>query len=178
VLYSLKDSAWKLADFGFASEANSQSVQISSKGRGTPCYRAPEFFADYKPGFTNKVDIWSMGCILYELAVGRRAFENDYAILEYRLSRKPPVVLLDDCFSSDEKDTIKKNIAVMLQVDPSLRPSALQQFKFTSYHFYNTGSETDKIHEADDNIYELSFNGDSSLKVKFNFRKVGRNPKH
>lgn len=119
-----------------------------------------------------------MGCILYELAVGRRAFENDYAVLEYRLSRSPPVVLLDDGFSSDEKDTIKNNIAFMLQLDPSLRPSALQQFNFTSYHFYNTGSETDKVHDADDNIYGPSFDGDSSLKVKFNVRKFGRNPKY
>jgi serine/threonine protein kinase len=156
VLYPLKDSAWKLADFGFASDANSQSFQTSSKGRGTPCYRAPEFFADHNPGFNNKVDIWSMGCILYELAVGRRAFENDYSILEYRLSRNPPIVSLDDNFSNDEKDTIKKNITVMLQLDPSLRPSALQQSDFSSYHYYHTGSETDKIN--DDNIHQPSLN--------------------
>jgi len=36
-----------------------------------------------EPGYNNKVDIWSLGCILYELVVGSKAFSHDFATLQY-----------------------------------------------------------------------------------------------
>lgn len=85
VLYSSKDSAWKLADFGFTCEGTSSQFQISGLVRGTSGYRAPELLAE-PATYTNKVDIWAMGCILHELAVARKAFINDQAVLDYRTS--------------------------------------------------------------------------------------------
>jgi serine/threonine protein kinase len=43
--------------------------------RGTPCYMAPELFAE---GATHSTasDLWSLGCVLYECAVGRPPFLN------------------------------------------------------------------------------------------------------
>ena len=86
VLYSRKDSEWKLADFGFTSEGTSRSVRSSSLSRGTPGYRAPELLSDTKSVFNNKVDIWSMGCILYELAVGQKRLKmiGLFSVIEVR----------------------------------------------------------------------------------------------
>src|SRR5271169_6862808 len=81
VLYSRKDSVWKLADFGFTSEATSTTLQTSVDGKGTPGYRAPELVRSSK--YNNKTDIWSLGCILYELAVGQKAFPDDFATFTY-----------------------------------------------------------------------------------------------
>lgn len=40
---------------------------------GTPLYAAPEIIAGSKH-YTNKVDIWSLGLVIYEMLTGRIAF--------------------------------------------------------------------------------------------------------
>ena len=40
---------------------------------GTPCYMAPELL-DEKP-YDYKADVWSVGCVLFELVALKRAFE-------------------------------------------------------------------------------------------------------
>lgn len=48
--------------------------------RGTPAYRAPELLMG-KYAFSNKVDVWYIGCILYELVVGQRPLLNPYGVI-------------------------------------------------------------------------------------------------
>jgi serine/threonine protein kinase len=63
VLYSSARECWKIADFGCTAEATSVHAPTTVMVRGTTSYRAPELLE--QPGnFTNKVDIWAMGCIL------------------------------------------------------------------------------------------------------------------
>jgi hypothetical protein len=50
--------------------------------RGTSGYRAPEVLRE-EAIYTNKVDIWAIGCIIYELAAGNKAFHEDWAVREY-----------------------------------------------------------------------------------------------
>jgi serine/threonine protein kinase len=50
--------------------------------RGTSGYRAPEVLRE-EAIYTNKVDIWAIGCILYELATGNKTFHDDWAAREY-----------------------------------------------------------------------------------------------
>lgn len=78
VLYSRRDGQWKLTDFGISAEATSKKAITTRYSQGTSSYRAPELLDD-EPTFTNKVDIWALGCILYELAKGRVAFREDWA---------------------------------------------------------------------------------------------------
>lgn len=82
VLYCLGEGVWKLTDFGISAEASSRSPCTTIFGRGSPSYRAPEVLAE-PASFTNKVDIWALGCILFELGTLKRAFEGDLAVLEY-----------------------------------------------------------------------------------------------
>ena len=69
-------NAWKLTDFGISAEATSKKAH-STAGGGTYGYMAPELLG-VTAHYTNKVDIWSFGCILYELACGKRAFAKMY----------------------------------------------------------------------------------------------------
>jgi serine/threonine protein kinase len=48
---------------------------------GTDGYRAPELINNSR--FNEKVDIWAMGCILYELIVSKPLFLNDSAVVQY-----------------------------------------------------------------------------------------------
>jgi len=48
-----------LGDFGVSCVADNHNNTFT----GTPTFLAPEFFEDVP--YTNKVDIWSLGCIWY-----------------------------------------------------------------------------------------------------------------
>ena len=75
----------KLLDFGLAKaiapgsegSTSSDSVLTTEAGRllGTPTYMAPEQ-ARGKP-IDRRVDVWALGCVLYECLTGRRAFDGE-----------------------------------------------------------------------------------------------------
>ena len=77
----------KLTDFGIARI----SKQDPEKGIwGTPSYMSPEQLREETT--THQSDIFSLGCVMYELLTGQRAFngENDFAII-YKITRESPV---------------------------------------------------------------------------------------
>ena len=61
----------KIGDFGISKILSSRSKAHSLVG--TPCYISPEL-CEGKP-YGPKSDVWSLGCLLYEMAALRRAFE-------------------------------------------------------------------------------------------------------
>jgi serine/threonine protein kinase len=75
-----------------------------------------------------------MGCILYELAAAKKAFENDYAVAQYRFGENVFVVELDETFDDHARNLISAHIRGMLQIEPSSRPSgAVLLTDFGSY---------------------------------------------
>ncbi|XP_070826330.1 serine/threonine-protein kinase Nek3 isoform X1 [Chaetodon trifascialis] len=62
----------KLGDFGSACLLNSSKAYAHTYV-GTPYYVAPEIW-DNKP-YNNKSDVWSLGCVLYELCTLRHPFQ-------------------------------------------------------------------------------------------------------
>ncbi|CAB1451654.1 unnamed protein product [Pleuronectes platessa] len=62
----------KLGDFGSACILNSSKAYAQTYV-GTPYYVAPELW-DNKP-YNNKSDVWSLGCVLYELCPLRHPFQ-------------------------------------------------------------------------------------------------------
>jgi serine/threonine protein kinase len=131
VLYSRQDAAWKVADFGLTMEGSSKGI-TTDHARGTPCYRAPELVNfSGKSHFTNKVDIWAIGCIQYELLFRKKAFPNDFSVHEYRLKHKvfksrfnipkdAAGVLTEHLTKAFLSDVLPQ----MLEIDASQRPSA------------------------------------------------------
>uniref|UniRef100_A0A8C5SPP1 non-specific serine/threonine protein kinase n=1 Tax=Laticauda laticaudata TaxID=8630 RepID=A0A8C5SPP1_LATLA len=64
----------KLGDFGIARMLNN-TMDFASTCVGTPYYLSPEI-CENKP-YNNKTDIWSLGCVLYELCTLKHPFEGN-----------------------------------------------------------------------------------------------------
>uniref|UniRef100_M4BW38 non-specific serine/threonine protein kinase n=1 Tax=Hyaloperonospora arabidopsidis (strain Emoy2) TaxID=559515 RepID=M4BW38_HYAAE len=68
----------KLCDFGFA-RAITHDTSLMKSIKGTPLYMAPELLQEKPYNYT--VDLWSLGVILYELAVGKPPFYTERIVL-------------------------------------------------------------------------------------------------
>ncbi|XP_075582292.1 serine/threonine-protein kinase Nek5 [Pelecanus crispus] len=64
----------KLGDFGIARQLNS-TTEFAHTCVGTPYYLSPEI-CENRP-YNNKTDIWSLGCVLYELCALKHPFEGN-----------------------------------------------------------------------------------------------------
>ncbi|KAJ6659229.1 hypothetical protein lerEdw1_019275 [Lerista edwardsae] len=64
----------KLGDFGIA-RILSNTMEFARTCVGTPYYLSPEI-CENRP-YNNKTDIWSLGCVLYELCTLRHPFEGN-----------------------------------------------------------------------------------------------------
>nr|XP_042698943.1 serine/threonine-protein kinase 36 isoform X3 [Chrysemys picta bellii] len=78
----------KLCDFGFA-RAMSINTMVLTSIKGTPLYMSPELVQE-KP-YDHTADLWSVGCILYELFVGTPPFYTNSIFQLVSLIVKDPI---------------------------------------------------------------------------------------
>jgi hypothetical protein len=90
-----------------------------------------------------------MGCILYELAVGRKAFCNDVATIEYKYRGKELLHPVPETFTTDSQEDITRNILVMLRVDPLERPPAGNLLEEFSGYCVLIGAHESGRHQQD-----------------------------
>ncbi|KAG8125270.1 hypothetical protein E2320_020502 [Naja naja] len=83
-----KEGMIKLCDFGFARAMSIQTMVLTSI-KGTPLYMSPELVEE-KP-YDHTADLWSVGCILYELYVGTPPFYTNSIFQLVSLIIKDPV---------------------------------------------------------------------------------------
>ncbi|KAM9020293.1 serine/threonine-protein kinase Nek5 [Ara ararauna] len=106
----------KLGDFGIARQLNS-TMEFAHTCVGTPYYLSPEI-CENQP-YNNKTDIWSLGCVLYELCALKHPFEGNslhQLMLKICRGRFHPVSLN---YSYD----LRILISQLFKVSPSDRPS-------------------------------------------------------
>ncbi len=67
-----------MVDFGICKTIDSEETKIdlTSPGVGTYWYLPPEVFDECKPHVSPKVDIWSIGVVLYQMLYGKCPFES------------------------------------------------------------------------------------------------------
>ena len=69
----------KIADFGICSNLSTSKVFLKRTTAGTALYMAPEVLLEKK--YAYDCDIWSLGCIVYEMFSGKKPYWNgDYVI--------------------------------------------------------------------------------------------------
>ena len=84
----------KLIDFGFAAHVNKET-DLHKSVLGSPLYMDPRLLQKYIhtgnidiTGYDEKIDIWSLGNIFYQMLTGKNAFETkDIKILEEKIEK-------------------------------------------------------------------------------------------
>ena len=84
----------KIIDFGFAAHVD-KKMDLHKSVLGSPLYMDPRLLQKYThkgnidiTGYDEKIDIWSLGNIFYQMLIGKNAFEtNDIKILEEKIEK-------------------------------------------------------------------------------------------
>lgn len=119
-IFMTRSGLLKLGDFGI-SRTLSHDNDFATTGIGTPQYLSPEICRQQK--YDYKSDIWSLGCVLYEMCALRPAFPgNDWADLFQNILRARYAPIPTPQFSNHLCELVK----VMLRPEPNRRPSASQ----------------------------------------------------
>jgi len=112
-IFLMKNGLLKIGDLNVSKIAKSNMARTQT---GTPFYLAPEIWKDLP--YDYKCDIWSVGCIIYELCTSRPPFRGT-SLKELGRNVLNGYYLPISGFSNDIKDIIAK----MLIVDPKRRAS-------------------------------------------------------
>jgi len=137
VLYAAQDRLWKIADFGLTMRGTrTANLHQTQGGRGKPGYRAPELLRDEGSAFNKQVDIWAVGCILYELCTGQKLFKSDLDGYEFALLRKTGTHDLAPIYPAESTDEMMQILLPLLEYDYRCRPATItvQKSLFRVYH--------------------------------------------
>ena len=113
-IFLYKDMQAKLGDLNVSKIVK---TGLSYTQTGTPYYASPEVWKDQ--AYDSKSDIWSLGCVLYEMCALVPPFRADDMQGLYKMVIKAKYPRIPDHFSHEMATVIK----FMLQVAPNNRPS-------------------------------------------------------
>ncbi|KIW06856.1 uncharacterized protein PV09_02532 [Verruconis gallopava] len=131
------DGVIKFVDFGAAKviarqgktlaaeHAGARQGHQNSLPAGTPMYMSPEVIRGHATGRLGAVDIWSLGCVILEMATGRRpwaSLDNEWAIMFNIAQGNPPQLPTPDQLSPQGIDFLQK----CFERDPVKRASAAE----------------------------------------------------
>ncbi|XP_052818939.1 serine/threonine-protein kinase Nek11-like isoform X4 [Mya arenaria] len=118
----LKNNRVKIGDFGI-SRILMGTTDLASTFTGTPYYMSPEVLKH--EGYNSKSDVWSIGCILYEMCALDHAFDGKslMAVMYKIVEGEPP-----DLPAKYSKE-LSRILKLMLNKDPEKRPSATELIK-------------------------------------------------
>lgn len=114
MMTSENDFSFKVIDFGLAYK----SSEPQSHKCGSPGYLAPEILS--KPNYTQKIDVFSAGVIIYTLLTGTHPFNGSspQKVLNANMKCK----FSSNCLKGQSKDFV----LLMLEKNPKIRPDCGQ----------------------------------------------------
>jgi serine/threonine protein kinase len=112
----------KIGDFGLARDLNKSRLTLEGQTVGTCRYMPPEQISgDAK--LTGATDLYALGCILFEMLVGRPPFNGNTVIeiFEAHLYNEPerPIALVRDC-----PQDLSELVLMLLAKEPERRPAS------------------------------------------------------
>uniref|UniRef100_A0A4W4E1H0 Protein kinase domain-containing protein n=1 Tax=Electrophorus electricus TaxID=8005 RepID=A0A4W4E1H0_ELEEL len=117
----------ELEDFGSGLALKSDPTGNMTGMVGTALYVSPEVQGNTKATYNQKVDLFSLGIILFEMSYRPMPTASERISVLSHL-RKESIDFPED-FDKDEKGTKRKVICWLLNHDPALRPTAVELLK-------------------------------------------------
>ena len=119
-VFLFKDNNIKLGDLNVSKVLKKG---LSYTQTGTPYYASPEVWKDLP--YDNKSDIWSLGCVLYEIITLKPPFRAENMEGLYSKVIKGNFSKIPNIFSNDIYSVVKS----LIQINPECRPSCDQILK-------------------------------------------------
>ncbi|KAI9731449.1 MAG: hypothetical protein M1818_007839 [Claussenomyces sp. TS43310] len=141
------DGTCKISDFGISKKTdNIYGNDVSNSMQGSVFWMAPEVVRSQGRGYSAKVDIWSLGCVVLEMFAGRRPWSQEEAIgAIYKLGSLNEAPPIPDDVSNSISALALSLMLDCFQIDPKERPTAdtlLSQHPFCeldpNYNFLDT----------------------------------------
>ncbi|SPO21850.1 related to BCK1 ser/thr protein kinase of the MEKK family [Ustilago trichophora] len=114
----------KISDFGTVRRSDDIYGNVENMSlQGSIFWMAPEVVSLSKKGYSAKIDIWSLGCVVLEMFAGRRPWSDDEAVqamFKIGAERKAPPIPADVKLSKQAAHFLKN----CFEVDPAKRPTA------------------------------------------------------
>lgn len=157
------DGTCKISDFGISKKTdNIYGNDVTNSMQGSVFWMAPEVIRSQGQGYSAKVDIWSLGCVVLEMFAGRRPWSKEEAIgAIYKLgslNQAPPIP--DDVSSAISAPAVGFMLDCFT-IDPSDRPTAerLRMHQFCDpdpyYNFLDTELHR-RIREVKESVHQKS----------------------
>ncbi|PGH18894.1 STE/STE11/BCK1 protein kinase [Polytolypa hystricis UAMH7299] len=144
------DGTAKISDFGISKKTdNIYGNDATNSMQGSVFWMAPEVVQSQGQGYSAKVDIWSLGCVVLEMFAGRRPWSKEEAIGAIfklgSLNQAPPIpedvsveitpaalAFMYDCFTIDTFD--RPTASTLLSKHPFCTPDPKYNFLDTELH--------------------------------------------
>ncbi|GMM36308.1 hypothetical protein DASC09_036330 [Saccharomycopsis crataegensis] len=129
------DGICKITDFGISKRSENIYKNDSEMSmQGTIFWMAPEVIDNVvqnkKQGYSAKIDIWSLGCVVLEMFAGRRPWSNVEALSAmYRIGKTKLAPPIPDDVSPHVSVDGKQFLNQCFEIDPNRRPTALELFQ-------------------------------------------------
>jgi len=175
----------KLGDFGISKRIQPQDTTTFHTQVSTQIYGAPEVLGSDPNSetsvYTNSVDIWSLGCVIYELLVGTHLFASGDQVSRYYYRKLP--------FPKDELKGLSPPIddagisllKSMLAIQPEDRPTAENALGNSwlvglKSDDEDSGDDQDETAQSRDTSWSRKSEGKLSTHDKKKKRRGQRNP--
>ena len=112
------DGGVKLADMGIARLLSPEALTATLSVRGTARYISPEQARGDR--VDGRADLYSLGCVLFEMLTGRTPFEGDLAALSY--AHTQTTAPRARSVQPSVPAAVDELVAAMLEKDPAARP--------------------------------------------------------
>lgn len=161
-IYLTADGVAKLGDMNVSKVVKNEMAYTQT---GTPYYASPEVWRDLP--YDYKSDMWSLGCVLYEMCALRPPFVAESMKDLYRRVTKGEYVGVPIVYSTELSNLVRR----LLQVAPARRPTCDQVLESVEVRA-NLGQTLAKLEPPKDAATgELL----STIKVPNNFKVVNLN---